>query len=324
MARKVKRKKSLRPKVLVGVMGLSIGLMGVSYAGWTQVLNITQRISTGEMDFVFLEKGCGVDSFNVRLAKINKKGELEKEKKPLEGVTLNYEDEDKKLNFVVKDAINLNGNGNDKKTKLICIEYQITPRIGTDILKVAPIKNEEDDRGVLLKEPVVCTLTTQSLWINEREISLPTDWDALANEPLEFNAYNKMEIIDGEMKGTLTLERKKPGQLKTNSEEKEEEMAIYDINYLDIPEEIRTDLLGLVLEESGMAQEVAVLQTEELQETLDIEGVEAKVKRTYSFTIPLAFDQFNAGYDETSIPSNILQMTTDKIQEPTTTTEEGE
>lgn len=332
MARKVRKKKRLRAKVILGAMGASIGLLGVGYAGWTGGLNVTQKITTGEMDFVFREKSNGKDYFEVSVAEIDKHGRIKKGKK-LKDVTISYDNENKQLNFIANDPVDIIKWG--KKDKLICIDYEIAPSQESSVLQVAPVQGE-DDRGVKLKEPVVFEPGSASVWIGNCEIPLPPILNHLV-KPLSFDAFNKMEVVreaeEVTMKGTvlLQLQEGKQGDMVQTYEKEGNELEIYDVHYEDLPEEIRLDLLEAILMEHDLPDyQVAqskLMEAVALQEAdapLCISDIPILISGTYNFVIPLAFDQFNAEYDYTSPPDNKLTKTTEDIKNLEAMTEEGE
>ena len=253
----------------VGLLLLSatmVGMLGVSYAGYTDILIAEGELSTGSMGFEF------VDAKKDRAFQIG----LENNKGKFQELDANIDFDGKSLTITDIDPIDI-AVLEDGKSKLL-IHYSIKAEDEQSILRAAMIA-EKDKRSSLGEIPFELISKTPQWSIAGKSKGEFHSWGS-ENEAIETVpqvVYDLLPEALGSFHATHILSVDKKGDRM---------QGIIALELKDSPEILSIEKVKL--SEFDLPEEV-------LREMVEVKKLELSMQGCYGFKIPLSLDQFNAG-----------------------------
>ena len=253
----------------VGLLLLSatmVGMLGVSYAGYTDILIAEGELSTGSMSFEFVDAKKDQD-FLIG---------LENNKDKFQELDANIDFDGKSLIITDIDPIDI-AVLEDGKSKLL-IHYSIKAEDEQSILRAAMIA-EKDKRSSLGEIPFELISKTPQWSIAGKSKGEFHSWGS-ENEAIETVpqvVYDLLPEALGSFHATHILSVDKKGDRM---------QGIIALELKDSPEILSIEKVKL--SEFDLPEEV-------LREMVEVKKLELSMQGCYGFEIPLSLDQFNAG-----------------------------
>ncbi|MGI6733055.1 MAG: hypothetical protein ACOX4J_02595 [Anaerovoracaceae bacterium] len=238
-----------------------VGMLGVSYAAYTNILTVETDIATGSMRFEFTD----IEEEGAIVGVRDKNGNIRK-------LDANIEYDGKSLRITDMEAIPMSMlEDGDMELHIL---YAVKATEGQSILRAAELCEKDEARSIIGKIPFKLTTGTPQWSIEGDSKSLGSGtegldgipkivYDLLPDDLGDFRVHHTLAINESKnrMEGTIVLEQMEPCKLLADGS-----LSLSDF---DLPEEI--------YEEIGAESNLR----------LSLQGC-------YGFEIPLVLDQFNA------------------------------
>ncbi|NLT46971.1 MAG: hypothetical protein GXX92_01025 [Clostridiales bacterium] len=253
----------------VGLLMLSavmVGMLGVSYAGYTDILTVEGEVSTGSMGFEFMDTrkdrdfliGLETDSGKFRKLDAN----------------IDFDGKSLSITDIGPIDFSLFESGNAK----IFIRYSIAAADGRSVQRAATIK-ENDSRSSLGEIPLELISKTPEWSISGKseDESYGCGSENEAIDAVPQVVYDLLPDTLGQFRATHTLLPNKKGDrmegvITLDPADSQEILSArkVELSEFDLPDEVLKEMVG-------------------------IDQLELSIQGCYGFEIPLVLDQFNAG-----------------------------
>jgi len=247
----------------VGLLMLSavmVGMLGVSYAGYTDILTVEGEVSTGSMGFKF------VDTRKDRDFLIG----LETDSGKFRKLDANIDFDGKSLS--ITDIGPIDFSLFENRSAKILIIYSIAAADGQSVQRAAKI-TEKDKRSFLGEIPFKLMSKTPEWSIS----GISEDGSYGCGSENEAIVYDLLPDTLGQFRATHTLLPNKKGDrmegtITLEPADSQEILSArkVELSEFDLPEEVLKEMVG-------------------------IDQLELSIQGCYGFEIPLVLDQFNAG-----------------------------
>lgn len=277
-----KRRIRFRPLLLSGMVFTVLLCLGTTYAGWTENLSITEKLTTGLMNIVFSDSDDRVCQAEI----VSADG---KESAELSGVTAEVSKSGKKADITVAIPVPLSD-------LLTAGQEDTYIRIEFPLKKgdMATIDQAEAYEADLEQEPQeTVTMITSSIYLKtegmERGVKLSSKQAGKFGKALTFDVWRGLED-DGGLTGVIYLKLDQKGR---NTVSRFPEELKFDQG--DLPEELAEEIPDEILEDDGGEDGAGGGENTGDNSGGGVVSFDASVTVNYKCTVPFFIEQ---GHDE--------------------------